>query len=155
MKRFGLRSAVCGLSYVAQTFYLLFAAIKYAGVAYLLYLAWAMWSAPTEVEGGSVPRETSAGKMFLAGMAVTLGNPKIMMFYLALLPTIIDLALVSLLGWVELTATMVVVLIAIDLAWVMLAAQARRFFKSPRAMRVANRTSAGVMAGAATAIAAR
>ena len=51
-------------------------------------------------------------------MAVTLGNPKIMMFYLALLPTIIDLASVSVVGWVELTVTMAVVLIAIDLAWV-------------------------------------
>jgi threonine/homoserine/homoserine lactone efflux protein len=48
---------------------------------------------------------------------------------------------------------MVVVLITIDLAWVTLAAQARRFFKSPRAMRVANRTSAGVIVGAAAAIA--
>lgn len=150
-----LTLAVCGLSYVAQSFYLLFAVIKYAGVAYLIYLAWTMWSAPTEVRDGSVPRETSARKMFLAGMAVTLGNPKIMMFYLALLPTIIDLAQVSLLGWAELTVTMVVVLIAIDLAWVTLAAQARRFFNSPRAMRVANRTSASVMAGAATAIATR
>jgi threonine/homoserine/homoserine lactone efflux protein len=150
-----LTLAVCGLSYIAQSFYLLFAAIKYAGVTYLLYLAWTMWSAPTEARGGSVPRGASAGKMFLAGMAVTLGNPKIMMFYLALLPTLIDLTRVSLLGWAKLTLTMVVVLIAIDLAWVTLAAQARHFFTSPRAMRIANRTSATVMAGAATAIATR
>jgi threonine/homoserine/homoserine lactone efflux protein len=50
---------------------------------------------------------------------------------------------------------MVVLLVGIDLAWVMLAAQAGRFFTTPRAMRVANRTSAGVIPGAATAIAAR
>jgi threonine/homoserine/homoserine lactone efflux protein len=78
-----------------------------------------------------------------------------LIFYLALLPTIIDLAQVSLFGWAELTITMVLVLITIDLAWVTVAAQARRFFKSPRAMRVANRTSATVMVGAATAIGAR
>ncbi len=150
-----LTLAVCGLSYIALSFHLLFAVIKYAGVAYLMYLAWMMWSAPTEAKDASVPRGTSAGRMFLAGMAVTLGNPKIMMFYLALLPTLIDLAQVSLLGWAKLTATMAIVLIAVDLAWVTLAAQARRFFTSPRAMRVANRTSATVMAGAATAIAAR
>lgn len=88
-------------------------------------------------------------------MAVTLGNPKIMMFYLALLPTIIDLASVTVVGWVELTLTMAVVLVAIDLAWVLAAAQARKLLKSKRAMKIANRVSAGTMAGAAAAIAAR
>ena len=72
-----------------------------------------------------MPREDSPAKLFLAGMAVTLGNPKIMMFYLALLPTIIDLNAVTVLGWAELTLTMAVVLIAIDLTWVLAAAQAR------------------------------
>ena len=69
-----------------------------------------------------------------------------MMFYLALLPTIIDLGAVTVLGWAELTLTMAVVLIAIDLAWVLAAAQARRLLKSERAMRIANRVSATTMA---------
>jgi threonine/homoserine/homoserine lactone efflux protein len=102
-----------------------------------------------------MPREESAVKLFFAGMAVTLGNPKIMMFYLALLPTIIDLASVTLVGWLELTLTMAVVLIAIDAVWVIAAAQARKLLKSQRAMKIANRISAGTMAGAAAAIAAR
>ena len=39
-------------------------------------------------------------RMFLTGMAVTLGNPKIMVFYVAFLPSIIDLAVVTpLSGW--------------------------------------------------------
>ena len=36
-------------------------------------------------------------------------------------------------------ADLMVVLIAVDLTWVVLAAQARRWLKSPRAMRIANR----------------
>jgi threonine/homoserine/homoserine lactone efflux protein len=88
-------------------------------------------------------------------MAVTLGNPKIMMFYLALLPTIIDLTRVTLIGWAELTLTMLLVLVAVDLAWAVAAVQARRLLRSARAMRIANRTSASMMAGAAAAIAAR
>jgi threonine/homoserine/homoserine lactone efflux protein len=78
-----------------------------------------------------------------------------MMFYLALLPTIIDLASVTVIGWLELTLTMAVVLVAIDLAWVVAAAQARKLLKSKRAMKIANRVSAATMAGAAAAIAAR
>lgn len=150
-----LSCAVFGLAYVAQSFHLLFVAVKWAGVAYLLFLAWKMWTSPLIAEGADLPRADSGSRLFLAGMAVTLGNPKIMMFYLALLPTIIDLSSVTLIGWAELTATMAVVLVGIDLAWVLAATQARRMLKSRRAMRVANRISATAMAGAAAAIAAR
>lgn len=150
-----LALAVFGLAVVAQTFHLLFVVIKYLGVAYLLYLAWKMWTASVVVEDGELPRERSAAKLFLAGMAVTLGNPKIMLFYMALLPTIIDLHDVSALGWLQLTLTMLAVLVAVDMAWALLAAQARRFLRSARAMRAANRTGATIMAGAAAAIAAK
>ncbi len=74
---------------------------------------------------------------------------------MALLPAIIDLAGVTLVGWGELVATMLVVLVAVDFFWVALAAKARRLLRSERAVRAANRTSAGLMAGAAAAIATR
>ncbi len=150
-----LSFAVFGLAMVAQTFHAAFVAVKWVGVAYLAYLAWKMWTAPVEAKAGELPKEDSPLKLFFAGMAVTLGNPKIMMFYLALLPTIIDLASVTVVGWLELTLTMAVVLVATDLAWVLAAAQARKLLKSKRAMRIANRVSAATMAGAAAAIAAR
>lgn len=150
-----LSLAVFGLAVVAHTFHYAFVVVKWVGVSYLGWLAWKMWTAPVEAKEGSLPREDSPAKLFFAGMAVTLGNPKIMMFYLALLPTIIDLGSVSMVGWVELTATMAVVLVAIDLTWVLAASQARKLLRSKRAMKIANRVSAGTMAGAAAAIAAR
>ncbi len=91
----------------------------------------------------------------MSALAITLGNPKIMVFYLAILPTAVDITHVSLAGWAQLLLVMFVVLAAVDTAWVVLAAQARRFLRSPRMMRIANRTSAGMMAGAAVAIATR
>lgn len=150
-----LSLAVFGLAFVAQSFHLAFVVVKWIGVVYLVYLAWKMWTAPVAVREGELPRNDSPAKLFFAGMAVTLGNPKIMMFYLALLPTIIDLGSVTLVGWAELTVTMALVLIAIDISWVIAAAQARRLLKSARAMRIANRFSATAMAAAAAAIAAR
>ncbi|MFH1796002.1 MAG: LysE family translocator [Pseudomonadota bacterium] len=150
-----LSLAVFGLAYVAQTFHFAFVVLKWAGVAYLAFLAWKMWTAPAEVGEGDLPKADAPVRMFLAGMAVTLGNPKIMMFYLALLPTIVDLATVTVGGWAELTLTMLAVLMAVDCCWAFAAAQARRLLKSPRAVRIANRISAGTMAGAAAAIAAR
>ncbi len=150
-----LTAAVFGLSVMAQTFYWAFVILKYLGVAYLLYLAYGMWTAPSEVGDGALPAGDSSWRLFFTGMAITLGNPKIMVFYLALLPSIVDLARISLMGWMELTVTMVAVIVAVDLTWVMIAAQARRWLKSPRAVRIANRTSATAMGGAALVIATR
>ncbi len=150
-----LSFAVLGLAVIAETFQLLFAIVRWLGVAYLLLLAWKMWRAPVPEAAGALPSESSSGRMFLAGMAVTLGNPKIMIFYLALVPTFIDLVHVSAIAWAELTGTMIVVVVGVDLAWVFAAAQARRVLRSARAMRVANRASATVIAGAAVAIATR
>lgn len=144
-----------GLAAIAQTLHAVFIVIKYAGVAYLLYLAWRMWCAPVEPHDGVLPQGRSGVKLFAAGMAVTLGNPKIMVFYLALLPAIIDLAEVTVAGWLALTLTMVSVLAAVDFAWVAAAAQARRLLRSPRAVRLANRASATMMAGAAAAMASK
>jgi threonine/homoserine/homoserine lactone efflux protein len=154
-----LSFAVFGLAVVAQSFQLVFVMVKWAGVAYLAWLAWKMWKAPVDAKADEMPQAGSRGdppaRLFFAGMAVTLGNPKIMMFYLALLPTIIDLASVTVAGWLELTLTMAAVLVAVDLTWVLAAAQARKLLRSPRGMRIANRIGAGTMAAAATAIAAR
>ena len=150
-----LSMAVFGLAIVAQTFHFAFLVLKWAGVAYLCLLAYRMWTAPVSVEESDLPRAESPWKMFAAGLAVTLGNPKIMMFYMALLPTIIDLASVTVIGWLELTVAMALVLMAVDLAWVAAAVQARRIIRSPRAMRIANRVSASIMGGAAAAIASR
>ncbi|MDR6434451.1 MULTISPECIES: LysE family translocator [Brucella/Ochrobactrum group] len=152
-----LSLAVWGLSAIANSFHTVFLVLKYLGVAYLIYLAWKMWIAPVETtaDESAIPSYGEARKLFFSALAVTLGNPKIMVFYIAILPTVIDITHVSVVGWLELLLVMFAVLAAVDSAWVVLAAQARRFLRSPRAMRIANRTSAGMMAGAAVAIATR
>ena len=149
-----LTCAVAGLSHIAQTFHEAFVGLKYLGVAYLFYLAYRMWTARTEEKEAVLPKSERPTRLFLAGLAVTLGNPKLMVFYIAFLPSIIDLAMVTPFIWLELTLTLGLALIAGDFIWVLLASQARRWLKSPRAVKLANRVSATVMGGAATAIAA-
>lgn len=150
-----LTCAVAGLTVLAHTFSFAFLALKIIGVAYLLFLAWKMWLAPATVQHDTLPSEQSPLRMFVAGLMVTVGNPKIMVFYLALLPTIIDLSRVGAVAWSELTLTMFIVLMAVDFAWALLAVRARKLLTSQRAVKLANRTSATVMAGAAVAIATR
>src|SRR5882672_9642214 len=117
-----LTVAILGLAAVAQTFQGVFLAVKYAGAAYLLYLAWKLWTAPV-VARDVAPDSTDAGRvrLFLAGLAVTLGNPKVMVFYLALLPNIIDLQAVSVMGWLELSAIAQIVLAVVFGSYIVLA----------------------------------
>jgi threonine/homoserine/homoserine lactone efflux protein len=150
-----LGCAVAGLAAIARSLGWIFVVLKFLGVAYLLFLACKMWFAPTHVPDGELPQGQSRWRMFAAGLTVTLGNPKIMVFYVALLPTIVNLEKVGTAAWLELTATMFIVLMAVDLAWALFAVRARRLLRSPRAVKIANRTSATMMAGAAAAIAAR
>jgi threonine/homoserine/homoserine lactone efflux protein len=152
-----LTLAVYGLAALAEALHGAFMIVKYLGAAYLLYLAWRMWSAPAvwAPDGPAAPRSGSGLRMFLAGLAVTLGNPKIMVFYLALLPSLIDLADITPVGWLELTCTMLLVVAAIDLGYIVLAARVRRLLRSPRALRIANRTSATILGGAAATLAAQ
>jgi threonine/homoserine/homoserine lactone efflux protein len=151
-----LSCAIVGLTAVAQAFHEVFVAIKLAGAAYLLYLAYRLWTAPV------APREIAAEapdepplRLFAAGLAVTLGNPKVMVFYLALLPTFLDLSKVTILGYTELVAVTLGVLAVVFSGYTLLAASARRLFASPRAIRAVNRGTSVAMAGAAAAIATR
>ncbi|AEA61294.1 LysE family translocator [Burkholderia gladioli] len=147
--------AVAGLAALAKTFATAFLLLKSAGIVYLLFLAVKMWLAPAAVDDGRLPSGQSPLRMFAAGLTVSLGNPKIMVFYVALLPTLVDISHVGPLAWAELALTMLVVMAAVDLSWALLAARARRLFRSRRAVKVANRASATMMAGAAVVMATR
>ena len=151
-----LTVTVLGLAAAAAAFGGVLAALKYAGAAYLLFLAWKLWTAPADAlpqaERGS---PSSRAQLVLGGLSVTLGNPKAMLFYVALVPAIVDLSRVGPAAYAELATTMTAVLTVVFGSYVALAARARRMFTSPRAIRLVNRATGAVMAGAAVAVAGR
>ena len=152
-----LTCAVAGLVVLMDSFYWVFQLVKYCGVAYLAYLAWRMWTAPTELYEAIDTDDVNRGRMrmFFAGLAITLGNPKLMVFYLALLPTIIDLQKITVADWSGLTVVMLLIIVMVDCAYVFAAAKARSLLKSKRSIRFANKLGATVMGGAAIAISSR
>jgi threonine/homoserine/homoserine lactone efflux protein len=93
--------------------------------------------------------------LFLGSLTLTLGNPKPMIFFVALLPTVVDLETLSALGYVEIGAAIAIILPAILGTYVLAAARARVWFQSPRANRLLNRTSGTLMAAAAVAVVTR
>ena len=97
--------AATGLAALARTAATLFIAIKWAGVAYLLFLAWKLWTAPAErvaVESGGDRQH--GWHAFLAALMLTLANPKAILFFLALLPTVVDLASMNAVRFFEISA---------------------------------------------------
>lgn len=151
-----LTAVVLGLALVAQTFGTVFMVIKWLGVAYLAYLAWTFWWRGIAAETIEAQRDRSGlVSSFLSGLTLTLGNPKTMIFYLAITPTIVDLDTITLADYAILAAITVLVLLVVLVPYLALAARARLLLKTPRALKALNRTAATFLAGAAAVIAAR
>jgi threonine/homoserine/homoserine lactone efflux protein len=148
--------AATGLAAIAKTAAIVFVLIKWAGVAYLLFLAWKLWNAPAErVTLVDEDDRRHGWRAFLASLMLTLGNPKAVLFFLALLPSVVDLGSLNTLRVVEISAAIAVILPAVLSSYVFLAARARGLFTTPKSVRRLNRSSGAAMAGAAVVIATR
>jgi threonine/homoserine/homoserine lactone efflux protein len=84
-----LIAALSGLAALLHTSALLFDIVKYAGVAYLLYMAWATLKerGAMKIDAGTDAR--SAGQIIVDGILLNLLNPKLSIFFVAFLPQFI------------------------------------------------------------------
>jgi threonine/homoserine/homoserine lactone efflux protein len=150
-------AAVFGLSALAHSAHAAFVMVRYVGALYLLYLAYRLWSAPVrpfaDAGHGTLARPPRA--LFLGSLTLTLSNPKPMLFFLALLPTVVPLETLSAFGHFEIAGAIALILPATLGGYVLLAARARVWLRSPWAIRAVNRGSGTLMAAAAVAVATR
>ena len=142
---FGLSAAAAGMGSIMT-------ALRYAGAAYLVWMGIRLWTAPPIVpELRPLGSRRGLLKIFVTGIALNLGNPKMPLFYVALLPSIVGAALtwrqVGLLAAVILAVETVVIG-----GHVLLAARARRSLRDPRIVRRTNRVAGGIMVGAGVAV---
>ena len=129
-----------------------FTVLKLLGAAYLLYLAWGAWRAPATLgEGAAPPASQPWPRLMARGVLMNLSNPKVVLFFLALLPQFVQpgrgpvaLQMVWFGGLFIVAASGVFV--AIVLAADVLRA---RLARSARAQRGLNRAAALVFAGLA------
>lgn len=149
--------AATGLAALAQTAQTLFVVVKYAGAAYLLYLAYKLWTAPVSTTEGAAEIDGAQKRwqLFLGSLTLTLANPKTIIFFLALLPTVVRLEELTLIGFVEIVIAISILLPLTLGVYVLLADRARRIFKSATAVRRINRGTGAAMACAAVAVATR
>lgn len=83
--------AVLGLSALLQSSAVAFQVIKYAGVAYLLYLGVKTLLSKSSIEIGKQGQRGKAYSVFWQSVLMNLLNPKVALFFLAFLPQFIDL----------------------------------------------------------------
>ena len=137
-----------GLAMVAKAMGQWFLIVKIAGALYLLYLGYKYWTA--EVSEDVAPQSASRG--FLAYLALTLGNPKAIVFFAALLPVAVNPRQLNWIGYLQLFAATCVLIPVITLGYAALAAQLSRFVASRKARKRINKGAGAVMAGAGALI---
>jgi threonine/homoserine/homoserine lactone efflux protein len=149
-------AATC-LAVLAKTAYTVFVVVKFAGATYLLYLAYRLWTAPAAPLGSGVEegRRERPMQLFMGSLALTMGNPKTMVFFLAVLPTVIELKRLTVVGFFEMALVIGVVMPAVLGAYAWFAGRARRHLTRSESVRWIQRGTGAVMAGAAVAVATR
>lgn len=151
-----LSFAVFGLVLVAQSFAMVFVVIKWFSVLYLLYLAWNFWHA----EHHDMTAQLMSGKDLIStaftGLFLTLGNPKPIAFYLALLPVVLDLEKVTLSVYLTVLVPLTIfVLATVGSAYILAALSLRRALNNNTAQQKLHRGAAIAMAAAAGSIVVR
>lgn len=137
--------AVFGLSAIAENLFMIFLIIKYAGAGYLIFLGFRLWlEKPQDIEIKGV-KESSFKSNFLTGLFITLGNPKVILFYLSFLPTFVDLKSLTSMDVIILALTISIVLGSTLLSYGYAASNAKKLFKSRKSQKKMNRSAGGVM----------
>ena len=128
-----------------------FYAIKWFGVAYLVYLAVKQWRAlPMDMSDDAPVRPI--GKplaMMFRGFLVNASNPKALVFMLAVLPQFVNPQAPLLIQYLILGATMIGVDMIVMAGYTGLASKVLRLLRTPKQQKRVNRTFAGLFVGAA------
>lgn len=149
-----LTLAAFGLSLIAQEMGVVMTVLRYGGAAYLIWMGIKLWTAPPVV-----PQLQPTGErrgllsIFMTGLVLNLGNPKMPLFYVALLPNIVGASL-TLDHLTALTSVILAVEVIVIGGHVLLAVRARKLLRSERIVRRVNRIAGGVMIGSGVAVAA-
>ncbi|MBC7150047.1 MAG: LysE family translocator [Rhizobium sp.] len=147
-----LALAAFGLSLIASEMGLAMTVLRYAGAAWLIYMGIRLWTAkPVVAELGEPERRRDLLTVCLTAIALNLGNPKMPLFYLALLPNFVG-ADFSAGGYLWLAAVIVAVEMVVVGGHVWIAGRARRLLRTPRIVRAVNRGSGTVLACAGIAV---
>jgi len=138
--------AIFGLVALAEAMGSLFDFVKYLGGAYLIWLGIALWRSTSSAIETERVVESSLLSSFLAGLLITLGDQKAILFYLGLFPALFDL---SAFNYVDTGIIMLLAIVAIStkLSYAFMADRASLLFKNPSAINKLNIAAGIIMIG--------
>jgi len=150
-----LLATVLGLAALMHTSAVAFQMLKYAGVAYLLYLAYATWNDRSTFAIEETPSKSSAKRLIVKGFLLNILNPKLTIFFLAFLPQFIEHRTSSpLVQLLLLSAVFMAMTFAVFVVYGVLAHAFRRaVIESPRVQAWLRRGFAATFAGLGTQLA--
>ncbi|KAA0680596.1 LysE family translocator [Roseomonas genomospecies 6] len=138
--------AMSGLAAVATVLGDVFQILTYLAAAYLIHLGVGCWRHATNAASLPSPSPSpSNARGFVGGFAITLSNPKTILFYMAFLPAFVDLSHLTLPDTVLVALVVGGVLFGVMTTYSVASATARALFRSPRALMILNRTAACLM----------
>jgi len=85
-----LLASILGLAAILHMCAVAFQAVKFSGVAYLFYLAWAMWRDTGSFAFDKPPSETEPHNIAVKAFLLNILNPKLSIFFLAFLPQFVS-----------------------------------------------------------------
>ncbi|MFW5499891.1 MULTISPECIES: LysE family translocator [unclassified Maridesulfovibrio] len=149
-----LLMAIFGMGFIAQKLGTGFLVLKWIGAAYLIYLGIKNWRAAPPAENGSnLPTEKGFGKTYLAGLCVSLGNPKLIAFYCGFLPGFMDLQTLTASDVIIVTCAVITTVLTVVLSYAWLGDHSRAAIRSPKIWKIANRCAGSVLIGSGVAVA--
>ncbi len=144
--------AIYGLATMAELLGGFFSIIKYGGGLYLIWLGVHIWRTPVSSTSVTGIKELSWRRNFGSGLAITLANPKVILFYLGFLPTFVDLEQLSRLDILAIAAVLALVLGTVLLSYAFAAEVAGQLFTNKKSLHTVNKGAAAVMISAGCAV---
>ena len=144
-----LLASVLGLAALLHMSALAFQAVKFAGVAYLFYLAWGMWRETGAWRLESSDTAGSLKQVAVRGTLINILNPKLSIFFLAFMPQFISPAAGSAMAqMLVLSAAFMAITFAVFVGYGALCHVVRaRVLESPRFVANLKRGFAAAFAG--------
>ena len=148
-----LAALAIGLSSVLVFAAQWFEVIRWAGVAYLLFLGVQQLRATAVEEIGGTAAPRSPAGLFWQGFIVSLLNPKSLLFYAAFFPHFIDTGAAAAPQLIILSATFLVIAAGLTAMYAALAHQVGSYFRGPAGARLRHRLTGTILIGAGVVLA--
>ena len=150
-----LTFACLGLAAIATHWGEVFTVVRWVGAAYLLYLGYKLFSSASQ--SADIDKSNKAAghvASFIQGVLISASNPKVILFYIAFLPTFINL---SVLNAADIALAAVLTLVALMSGLMLIAfsaARAAKMLKTPKAVKRMNYSAGSIMMSAGIYLAA-